>query len=228
MSSGSRVVWSQNNKYHNATSPPRQRLPTSASKVAPAKSILKTPHYSFLPMIIEKQRESTPEPGDPLADLNYLERPVSKIVASDTSLRELIESYSVLAARLKSAVDEQTDADSSWPLFQPLRTHRAQFVDAVVRDLGKAMVDPLAGVALSEQMDQECPAEEPRPILPSPRKSPRKKRGMSEEQVKHARDLCTTAHAVIKLVGIVFTLPAIYQIFSGTVNLTFVSVCSKC
>jgi hypothetical protein len=38
---------------------------------------------------------------------------------------------------------------------------------------------------------------------------------MDEEQVKYARDLATVSHAVIKLLGLAFTLPAVYGLFDG-------------
>lgn len=64
---------------------------------------------------------------------------------------------------------------------------------------------------------QECDMEEPRSLLPSPRKSPKKKKkmGMSAAQVKNARDLCTVTHVVLRLLSIIFTLPAVYQLFTG-------------
>ncbi|KAI9465049.1 hypothetical protein BJY52DRAFT_1209886 [Lactarius psammicola] len=83
------------------------------------------------------------------------------------------------------------------------------FVDAVVRDLGRALVDPMEGCD-----NVKCSSPEPQSSLPSPEKSPRKKRcGMNEEQVKYARDLATVSHAVIKLIGLAFTLPAVHGLF---------------
>jgi len=50
-----------------------------------------------------------------------------------------------------------------------------------------------------------------------PEKSPRKRRcGMDEEQIKYARDLATVSHAVIKFLGLTFTLPAVYNLFDGS------------
>ncbi|TFY80913.1 hypothetical protein EWM64_g3098 [Hericium alpestre] len=212
--SSPRVAWAQLNKYHNLASPPRKRLRASASTELPARSILKRPSGLVTAIPVEPERETTPEPNDPLADLRYLEWPVSQIMAPDASLRSLIEAYSVLAARLRSSVQENTDADCSWPLFQPLRKHRQVLVDAMCRDLGRALVDPLAGAA-AEDTGSESPVEpEARTALPSPQKSPRKKRGMSAEQVKYARDLCTTTHSVIKLLAFVFTTPAVHHVFN--------------
>jgi len=77
------------------------------------------------------------------------------------------------------------------------------------------MIDPLGDVLRADSPLAESPTVKST-VLPSPEKSPRKKRGMTEEQVKFARDLCTTTHSVIKLLALVFTLPAVYRVFSGT------------
>jgi hypothetical protein len=183
----------------------------SASRHLPTKSILKKPLTVLQPILEENQRETTPEPTDPLTDMNYLESPVAIIIASDSSLRQLIESYSVLAARLKASVTGTTDADVSWPIFQPIRKHRDAIIQAFVRDLGKAFVEPATEGTFTEE---RCGKDNT--MLPSPKESPRKKQGMTAEQVKYARDLCTTCHAVMKLLATIFTLPAIYKVFDGT------------
>jgi hypothetical protein len=207
---GSRVAWSQHNQYHCPTNAlPLQ--PTSASKDLPSKSILKR-SSPLLTIPEDDKREITPEPSDPLADLKYLEYPISTVLAPDASLRDLIEAYSVLAARLRASVTGATDADASWPLFQPLRKHRSAVVDALVRDVGRATLNPGAAVTCPEELLEH----EKVSLLPSPKNSPRKKKGMTAEQVKYARDLCTTSHAVMKLLGVMFTLPAVYRVFTGT------------
>ncbi|TFK39036.1 hypothetical protein BDQ12DRAFT_88060 [Crucibulum laeve] len=201
----SRVVWSPHNQYHSLGSPLKPPA-ASASKEPPIKSILKKRDHVLLPLPEENQREETPEPSDPLVNLNYLEYPVSKIIALDASLRDLIEGYSVLAARIRSCVSGVTDADASWPLFQPLRKNSTVFVNAVVRDLGRALVDPLEGIAEEEGVAKFS--------LPSPKSSPKKKkRGMSAEQVKYARDLCTTTHSVLKFLSAMLSFPAVFNIF---------------
>ncbi|KAI0322414.1 hypothetical protein OF83DRAFT_803492 [Amylostereum chailletii] len=210
---GGHVAWSQENRYHNLASPPRQRIASSASRKLPTRSILKKRPYSVLPLLMDDAREETPEPGDPLADLHYLEWPVSQIIAPNSSLRQLVEAYSILTARIRATVSETTDKDCSWPLFQPLRKHGSVFVEALVRDLGRAMTDPLDGAPDSPVANHGSPASE-RTALPSPVKSPKKRHGMSEEQVKYARDLCTTTHSVIKFLALIFTLPAVLELFS--------------
>lgn len=209
------VAWAENDKIHvlQLAGPTaagfKVTTAASASKRLPAKSILKK-GAELAPWPEEKQREVTPEPSDPLADLAYLVYPVKTIVDTTdaTELRVLIEAYSILTARLRAAVTGEMD-DPSWPLFQPLRKHREAFVEAVVRDLGKALVDPAAE---NKEMEQV------RVLLPSPSNTPIKKKkrdGMSAEQVKYARDLCTTSHAVIRLLSLIFTLPVMMNLFTG-------------
>lgn len=215
----SRVAWAENHKFYTVSETPAWRPPLikSASKEAP-KSILKKTSYGDLPPY-EPERESTPEPNDPLADLNYLANPVATIVTAESTLRELIEAYNVLAVRLRTCVTGMTDADASWPLFQPLRKNQEAVVQSMVRDLGRALEDPMATVLAPEpDAESSSMAIDPRILatgLPSPKQSPKKKRGMSAEQVKHARDLCTICHSVLKLLSAVFTLPPIYGVFTS-------------
>ncbi|KAG1822871.1 uncharacterized protein BJ212DRAFT_1331086 [Suillus subaureus] len=210
---GSRVSWTQQNQYHILTSPKGHvPFPPTASRQCPTKSILKRSTSNLLTVSEHGQREPTPEPEDPLVNLSYLTRPVSQILASETSFTDLIDAYAVLAARIRSAVAGTTDADASWPLFQPLRKNTQSFTDAVCRDLGKALVEPNEEFPFAREEEEELPS-----LLPSPKKSPKKKkRGMSAGQAKYARDLCTTSHAVMRLLGSVFTLPAVYRIFTDT------------
>lgn len=226
--SNSRVSWSDQNEYHTVISsvlPPKLTVGFSGLKRPPTKSILKKSTVPLLPSIQENQREDTPEPDDPLVDLHYLEGPVSRIIATDALLHDLIEAYSILAARIRACIGGSTEGDSSWPFFQPLRKHRDKFVDAVVRDLGRALEDPLKIVVVESEPEPEvehelAPEEHDRTYnmkgLPSPKESPKKKkRGMSDVQVKHARDLSTTCQAVLKLLGTISVLPSTYQVFSG-------------
>lgn len=205
---GHRVIWSTDMvqlRCITGSPPPQDALPSSASKRRPTKSILK-PSPVLLPFPDEKQREPTPEPRDPLVDLTYLEHPVSKIISLETPLRDLIESYSVLAARIRTSVAPSTDADASWPLFQPLRKNRDAIVQAFIRDLGSALIDP------------ECTGESEKTektLLPSPKNSPKRKKGMTATQVTYARDLCTTTLVVLRLLAVVFTLPAVFRVFDG-------------
>ncbi|KAI6129933.1 hypothetical protein EV401DRAFT_2129799 [Pisolithus croceorrhizus] len=217
---GSRVAWSQQNQYFVFTTSPKGNIPPPRHLEHPAKPILKKYSQTFLPVPEDDTREVTPEPEDPLANLTYLERPVTQIFDSQSSLRNLIEAYSVLTTRIRAAVADSTDGDASWPLFQPLRKHTQAFVDGVCRDLGRALVEPDT-IAIQDDeplvpdCDDACDAEETCSLLPSPKKSPKKKKkGMSAAQVKLARDLCTTTHVVLRLLSVIFTSPAVYQLFS--------------
>ncbi|PPQ76516.1 hypothetical protein CVT26_013350 [Gymnopilus dilepis] len=211
------VVWAPEDSIHCLGTTPKASPFTSRSRPKATKSILKKssqPNLLPLPETTQ-EREVTPEPKDPLVDLAYLEHPVDQILtngnAEEGSLRQLIEGYSILAARLRASVADSTDADASWPIFQPLRKNSEAFVDAVVRDLGRALVDPLSYRADGAEKDAK---DVPECSLPSPQKSPTKKKGgLSAEQVKFARDLCTTSHAVIKLLYVVLSVKAIYSVF---------------
>ncbi|KAI0372272.1 hypothetical protein BV20DRAFT_1120079 [Pilatotrama ljubarskyi] len=210
----SRVSWCETAEYHAITSSPPRTLSAQAraSRAGPSRSILKKAAHPTTLFPDEKVKESTPEPSDPLADLHYLEGPVSRILTPDASLRDRIEAYSILTARLRACVSDNTDADASWPLFQPLRKQRDIFVQALVRDIQQVFFDPLEGSSSSTDL-MSSPRCEPS-SLPSPRDSPKKKRGMSEEQVKRARDLCGVCHAVLRLLSLLFTIPALCQLFT--------------
>ncbi|KAF9523903.1 hypothetical protein CPB83DRAFT_862112 [Crepidotus variabilis] len=210
------VVWAAEFSFHDLSSPPKVESVPSRQRPHASRSILKTPSQgSFLDVpAVSKPRELTPEPKEILRDLTYLARPISQITSQDDpnsleALRQLIEGYNVLAVRMRDAVTESAEADSTWPLFQPLRQNKAAFVDAVVRDLGRALVDPLS---LSPSTEEELP---PKLSLPSPQKTPvkKKKGGMTAEQVKFARDLCTTCHSVIKTLSVILSLPALHGLF---------------
>jgi len=221
--SGSRVAWAQQNQYFilSYSSTLSGPHPLRSCVEQPAKSILKKrDHPSLLPPE-EGQREITPEPEDPLADLTYLSRPVQQIISPESTLRDLIEAYSILHVRLRAAVASLTDVDASWPLFQPLRKNTRVFTEAVCRDLGRALVEPKSDPTPEDDIPLDCNKdeedEEAFSLLPSPKQSPRKKKqGMSASQIKFARDLCTTTHAVLRLLSAIFTLQPLYQIFDGT------------
>ncbi|KIK93333.1 hypothetical protein PAXRUDRAFT_829068 [Paxillus rubicundulus Ve08.2h10] len=219
---GSRVAWAQQNQYFIFPHSPKGSVPNPVRTYTdqPAKSILKKRDNALLSVPEEDQREITPEPENPLVDLAYLSRPVEQIIAPDPTLRDLIEAYSILHARLRAAVTGSTDADASWPLFQPLRENTQAFTGAVVRDLGRALVEPKSDVVEDDDLPMGCDNDgeegETLSLLPSPKQSPKKKKklGMSASQIKFARDLCTTTHSVLRLLSAVFTVPALYQIFT--------------
>jgi hypothetical protein len=212
---GRSVAWVDDDEIHSLSTPVKKQTVPSKHRPAATRSILKKVEQNGLLCVPTdtKQRQVTPEPADILLNQDYLTRPVSQIIAVNDSngpecLEQLIEGYNVLAVRLRSGVAETTDADASWPLFQPLRKNIEVFVDSVVRDLGRALVDPLSPSSIVEESMTKA--------LPSPEKSPvKKKGGMTGEQVKYARDLCTTCHSVIKALAVILSLPALYSLFEG-------------
>jgi hypothetical protein len=209
------VVWASHDLFHCLSTPPKDAPGSSKHRPDAKKSILKKSRQNSLSLAIPlvKQRDVTPEPNDALLDLHYLDHPVSQILAEhpdNQNLGQLIEGYNVLAARLRAGVSNATDADASWPLFQPLRKNTQAFVNAIVRDLGCAFIDPLAPFrAKEDEVLQKV-------TLPSPKTSPSKKKGgMTEEQAKYARDLCTTTHSVIKLLSFMLSVSAVFSVFQG-------------
>ena len=209
------VTWIDEPEIHCLSTPLKMLTICSKQRPSTKHSILKKSTALLVPPVV-KQRDCTPEPAEILRNEGYLARPVTQIISVQNpdcpaSLATLIEGYNVLAARLRSAIAESTDGDSDWPLFQPLRQNTDPLVDAIIRDLGRVLVDPLS----------LCPAEEEKSIchLPSPEKSPtRKKGGMTGEQAKYARDLCTTCHSVIRALSVILALPRFYKFFDGQSN----------
>jgi hypothetical protein len=210
------VAWSDN-QYHILTknSPPKLPAASRPPKLLPVKSILKKRAHIPTPgeeVEVEMKRSNTPQPDEPLADPKYLEFPVSRIISPTSSLRELIEGYFILAGRLRATVNS-TDEDPSQPLFKPLRENREAIVAAILRDLRKAFVNP---IRTEEALRERKPLSEVAAAsLPSPKKSPSKKQGMTAEQAKYARDLCTTSQSVIKLLMTMFSLPAVNKVFDS-------------
>lgn len=204
----SRVSWSQENRIHPLTSSPSSvNFRPSSSYEPPVKSILrKVTSFPFTDAPRDVDRDVTPEPESPLSDASYLAGPVSRIIPLDASMKDLIQGYNILAARIRTiATASETAIDASRPLFLPVKDNMEAFVIAITRDLERVLTDP-----------SESNEPEPKCILPSPRPSPsRKKHGMNEDQVKHARDLATTTHSVLKFLALLFCSSSLCQIFSG-------------
>ncbi|KIK57143.1 hypothetical protein GYMLUDRAFT_75668 [Collybiopsis luxurians FD-317 M1] len=207
LETGSRnVVWSKQNQIHSLSTPPKGPSCSSASQVQPGKSILK-PTQPLLPLPEEKPREETPAPSSPLKDAQYLQHPISTIISQDATLSDLIRAYSVLTARIRPYVNEETNSSS--PLFEPLLANREKVTESICRDVRRALENPLGEVEEEEEKQKK------EHKLPSPTKSPKKKkRGMTAEQAKYARDLCTISHSVLKFLGIFLAFP-IYRVFTN-------------
>ena len=202
------VSWSATHEYRGIFALDGLKIPgRTAARLPPARSILKKRKHAEMLDVGEPaaQREATPEPADPLMDLEYIARCVGTVLQEESTLRDLIEAYNVLAARLRSSTPMDTDTETTWPLFQPIRADPQAFTDAIVRDLNKARIDPTAF------------EEKTANVLPSPKKSPTKKAagGLSAEQVKYARDFSMVCHAVIKLLCFMFTVPATMYLFTS-------------
>jgi hypothetical protein len=218
-----RVIWSPNNEYRILNSiPPQVSVSASASKTLPTKSILKKRSEVLLPLVDAFQRETTPEPSQPKNDPKYLSSPVTTIVDSSSSLDDLIRAYSVLAARIRGSITLTTDCDASLPILHPLRKNRVALEEAIVRDVARCLVDPETMTQTPEDMEEEACLKEQPVLLPSPKSSPKKKKkGTTAKKAKYGRDLCTTCHSVIKLLALIFTLPAVSAVFTSALRSLF-------
>ncbi|KZT23469.1 hypothetical protein NEOLEDRAFT_1069579 [Neolentinus lepideus HHB14362 ss-1] len=204
-----RVAWSQQNQYHSVPSSPEPYSAPAILHKNPFKSILKKSSQPILPFQNEDVREPTPVPEEPMKNAVYLQSAVSKIIAVASSMRDIIEGYSLLGARLRDHVDDDAFRASQCPLLQPVRDNQDAIAEAVVRDLGRALVHPPTIETTQTQ-------PEPKRMfgLPSPKPSPKKKKSMTEEQVTYARDLGTTCHAVIRFLAVIWVKPAVYSLFT--------------
>ena len=229
------VEWSDDTEVHLFSSSPSRNADselkaykrngkTSQSFQEPLRGILK-PAKALLPFDQEAQREVTPQPENLLDDSQYLAWPISTLLKADedVTLRDLIEAWSVLNARLRSGVDhlqnieDKKDA-SNYPFFHPFQQNVDRLTKAAIRDLNRVFVDPLkgsnpdgAGLKVVDEEHVDLPKASG---LLSPPKESSKKAGMSAEQIKYSRDLCVACHSVIKFLLLAFTVPIIYNIFT--------------
>lgn len=213
-----RIVWSQENLHHAYTTQIRQ-LPSPTHFRGPLKSILKKPSLPLTPLMPPEPsaREVTPEPADPLHHPLYLNSPITTLVASlrpgmdaRITLTDLTEAYSVLSARLKTKAKSMLDMCGTFPALEPLREHNVELVKAFHRDIGRAFVDPQSS---------------PLPSNDSPWSTPSsvgsvKKRGFTDEEVKHARDLCNLSHAAMRCFSNISVIPVLISVFTGACRAT--------
>jgi hypothetical protein len=209
-----RIVWSQENLHHAYTLQIRQ-LPSSSLVKGPLKSILKKPSLPLASLMPPEQpaREITPEPADPLHHPLYLNSPVSTLVTSlrpgmdsKITLTDLTEAYSVLSARLKTKTHVMLDMCGPIPALEPMREHNIDLVKAFHRDIGRAFVDPQS----SPPSSNDSPWSTPTSI------GSVKKRGFTDEEVKHARDLCNLTHAAMRCFSNISVVPVLTSVFTGT------------
>jgi hypothetical protein len=204
----SRVAWSGNDQVHLLEDLDLLLMASDVLSVhsPPRKSILKKPSQPLLPLTPSEEREVTPEPESPSSNSTYLQSCVSTIIHDNGKLKDTIQAYGTLAARLRQCASEEAHPQHSWPLFDPIRSNIDSFADAINRHLESALTDPAPG----EQKDRAAAS------LPSPRSSPKKKKGMSGETVKYARDMSTLCLSTMRLLGVMLVLPEIVKLFTGT------------
>ncbi|KAI5123177.1 hypothetical protein M0805_000877 [Coniferiporia weirii] len=221
-SSPRKIEWAESKQVFTFSPDSVRVMNVASSSLGPRKSILK-PSRPMRPFPQEKKRDFTPLPDDALSNARFLEFPVSTIIADGSSLRELTEAYSILAARIRASVPQDfwsfKTHDPRYPLFCPLRLHADAVAAAIARDLGRVFVDPLLPLDPSLDSTTEPSKVQKSPLTPRgtpSSKNPKspKKGGMTEEQVKYARDLSTVSNAAIKFLILAFQVPTIYNVFT--------------
>ncbi|KAG8830212.1 hypothetical protein FRC17_005196 [Serendipita sp. 399] len=176
------------------------------------------------------QRASTPEPENPPEHPAYLLSPIKTLVQSvapgtfedvpEADLLGLIEAYCVITARIRAKLlpaaipggNKPVSTDTILqPALQPLREYASQIATSISRDILRALEDPLQSCGKPvPQAPLSPPPSSPSPFDSSPVASETqesssttsgKKGGMNEQQVKHARDLCTVSQSAMKLLS---------------------------
>jgi len=196
--------------------------PASSDRKLPNRSILKkTP--SIVPMQ-QLVRPPTPEPEDAVNDPHYLQSPVITLASSthgdsDVSYADLREAYNLLAARVRVKSDPSAVVATA-PVFKPLHDYATELFTAIVRDLGRCMLDPLASPQISslsapsrsgydsDVFDSPCAPMSSSPVREA------KRRGMNDHEIRHARDLYTVCHGAMRLLSNMLCSPALCDIFT--------------
>jgi hypothetical protein len=195
------------------------------------------------------QRSSTPEPESEEGLAAYLLSPLTTLAKSVQNGRtvavnnqDIIEAYCVLTARIRAKFlptallngpeeDGPEPPKGLHPAMRPIQEYVDYLVCAMTRDIARAREDPLkdfpstptSNKPLAEGDIDAAAATLPSPPFSSPppfdpQATPRRS-GMNEQQVKHARDLCTISQSAMKLLAALFCFPEIVQsgeLFTGT------------
>lgn len=233
------VDWADEAKIHWISSD----ADTSSSSISSAasssstrpKSILKpSKPLAPLPFPEVKQRETTPQPEDPMGDATYLCWPINTILAKSSTIRERTEAYSILLARLRDSIEASTanrsrkvSVNASAKLFIPIKDNNANLASMIIHDLGSVLIDPLDNSCRDSYLDsdgiqvpEDAGSDDSHSTdlntgLPSPPKSSPKRGGLTESQVKRSRDLCMLSHAVLKFLHVAFALISVSTNFTG-------------
>ncbi|KZV82849.1 hypothetical protein EXIGLDRAFT_843382 [Exidia glandulosa HHB12029] len=165
------------------------------------------------------QREPTPEPLDIVNDDHYLLSPVLTVANSakdnsSVSYADLREAYNLLATRVRVKVHPDKVL-ASFPVFKPLHAHHAQLALAIARDLRRCFVDPLKSPPSTSTHTCDTPDVFGTPDIPMSSSPVRevKRRGMSDLEIRYARDLYSVCHGALRLLSNLFAIPQLCNIF---------------
>ena len=155
--------------------------------------------------------------------------------AGDVNNQDMIEAYCVLTARIRAkflpaaAPSGRTEeaielAKGLHPAMYPVQEYVDHLVSAMARDIARAREDPLQDFPHSPVVDKPlaegyanatatATLPSPPPSSPSPfdPQATPKRAGMNEQQVKHARDLCTVSQSAMKLLVVLFCFTDVIQ-----------------
>ena len=195
---------------HSPKEPPR-RLPSSRLWGRPTRSILKPPSLTnLMPPTENQSRQVTPEPDgvDALTQESYIVSPLKVIVTSvvDESLRlrDVTEAWTLLFSRLRARFPSELPGV---PALAPLKANICTLLEAIHRDVKRALVDPLQNRrALEEGINGLDPTE------------PKKRGGMTEFEVTLARDLFMLSNAALRFLSLIFWVPQLYGCLSGMIG----------
>ncbi|KAH7106714.1 hypothetical protein BKA62DRAFT_684891 [Auriculariales sp. MPI-PUGE-AT-0066] len=212
------ISWTAQNKFYTYSETLTTPAPSCSTDNPPSRSILKKN-----PQIVPMQslvRETTPEPEDPLNDPLYLASPAMTLAASvhpdsDVSPADLREAYNLLSTRIRVKADPSM-LSSTAPAFQSLHENAADIHKAIVRDLGLCLIDPLSSPHLSrssrENRDHDV-FDSPGIAMSSSPVREVKRRGMNDDEIRHARDLYTVCHSALRLLSNWISAPALCDTF---------------
>ncbi len=205
----------KNSHYPHSPKEPPRCLPSSRLWGRPSRSILKRPSLTNLMPPAENQlRQVTPEPDgvDALTQESYTVSPLKVIVTSvvDDSLRlrDVTEAWTLLFARLRARFPSELTVV---PALNPLKANISALLEAIHRDVKRALVDPLQNRRVMEQgVNSTDPAE------------PKKRGGMTEFEVTFARDLFMLSNAALRFLSLICWVPQLYECLNGAISPPFV------
>lgn len=196
------VLWASTNSHHNYFDSPskKPRAATPSGSATLPKPILKrtTQTFAGTPPPLSPPRDVTPAPESPSTSTDYLAGPLKVIVNTDASIADQVEAYGKLSLRLRSMAEHITTKGRNLPALQPMLQNASGLIAALKRDISRALEDPRGG-------DENTPPLETK-----------KRRGMTDDEARHARSLCTSSMAALRFSGLILSSNKLQELFSAS------------